>query len=188
MNDGFLWWSDFLSDDLVEMVRTTMRDKRANFTPSTTNGTIADYRRSHVLWDCNYPELRTKFIDRLTSLFDNIQDGLDIFKMAEPIGSVELQLTTSNDGDFFKHHNDSGHPECASRKITFVYYFSMTDEPGFTGGNLLLHTLTDSHIITPTHNTVIIFPSYFYHEVQPVVCASQDFYDGRHTLNGWIRA
>jgi len=40
-----------------------------------------------------------------------------------PVSRVEAQITASNDGDFFRWHNDNAHEEVASREITFVYFF-----------------------------------------------------------------
>ena len=60
--------------------------------------------------------------------------GSEVF----PITRIEAQMTASNDGDFFLHHNDNGQGEIASRELTFVYFFHR--EPrAFQGGELRIY-------------------------------------------------
>jgi len=111
------------------------------------------------------------------------------------IRSIEAQITASNDGDFFKTHNDNTHADAPSREITFVYFFHREPRP-FTGGELLIY---DSRIsdgiarpgrvrrrIAPKQNQVVFFPSCCLHEILPVRCPTQAFVDSRFTLNGWV--
>ena len=107
----------------------------------------------------------------------------------------ESQLTASNDGDYFRVHNDNSQANWPSREITYVYFFHR--EPrAFSGGELVLYnSCEDSGVpepvaarkrITPEQNTIVFFNSSVLHEVTPVRCPSQRFADSRFTLNGWL--
>lgn len=150
-----------------------------------------EYRRSHVTLNLGpFAQLISK---RIRFYFPQIMRALKhpIFE----ISRIEPQITASNDGDFFKIHNDSTHAKAPSRKITFVYFFHR--EPvAFTGGELIiyesLHKNGESlptgrkRRITPEQNSIVFFPSLCLHEVLPVHCRSRQFADSRFTLNGWI--
>ena len=112
------------------------------------------------------------------------------------IADLEVQITASNDGDFFRFHSDNGSDRVASRRLTFVYFFHR--EPmGFEGGELRIHDarLQDHkyvsegsyQAINPQQNQIVFFPCELLHEITPVKCASQLFADSRFTLNGWLR-
>jgi len=110
-----------------------------------------------------------------------------------PIGNIEIQVTASNDGDYFRLHQDTG-PE-DTREISFVYFFHR--EPRrFSGGELRLYptrviegrlTPADhAHTLSPRQDAIVFFPSKNEHEVLPVRVPSRAFADSRFTVNGWI--
>jgi SM-20-related protein len=110
---------------------------------------------------------------------------------------VDVQMTASNHGDFFRLHKDRGEKgKSASREITFVYFFR--SRPGaFRGGELRIYNSRfdrDEYVsagtykaVTPKHNRAVFFPSSLLHEVMPVHCPSRAFADSRFTVNGWFR-
>jgi SM-20-related protein len=112
------------------------------------------------------------------------------------IGEIETQITASNDGDYYKIHQDQGKLKNASRILTYVYYF-YREPKSFSGGELIMYdgkmsnndyVKADSYqVIAPRNNSIIFFPSHYWHEVLPVNCPSQKFADSRFTINGWIR-
>lgn len=109
--------------------------------------------------------------------------------------SIGLDWVASNDGDFYKHHVDTGPSHYALRTVSFVYYFNRQPK-AFSGGELALY---DTDLATgefdsarrttldPLDNRLVLFPSAARHEILPVRCPSRDFADSRFTLNGWIR-
>ena len=108
------------------------------------------------------------------------------------ISRVESQLTASNDGDYFRLHNDNTHANWPTREITYVYFFHWLPRP-FTGGELLLYdselpsgTAAPRKRIDPECNTMVLFPSSCLHEILTVRCPSRRFADSRFTLNGWL--
>ena len=111
-------------------------------------------------------------------------------------GRLELQMTSHNDGDYFKLHNDNGSPDTADRVVSFVYYCNLLPKR-FSGGELRLY---DSRVensywvaadtfqtVEPINNSIVFFPSRLLHEVMLIQCESRAFADSRFTLNGWVR-
>lgn len=116
-----------------------------------------------------------------------------------PIGRIETQLTVSHDGDFYKAHDDNilatDEKRVKSyRRLSFVYYFCRRPQP-FTGGQLRIYdtSLDGVHrtgmfsAIEPIDNSIVFFRSrHALHEIMTVRCPSNDFGDGRFTINGWV--
>ena len=133
-------------------------------------------------------------LERIKSVLPQVLDqlGMEQFNIAE----VEMQVTASNDGDFFHFHSDNGSERVASRHLTFVYFFHREPRQ-FEGGELRIHDarLEDGvyvsegsyQTIVPQQNQIVFFPCELLHEITPVNCASQQFADSRFTLNGWLR-
>ena len=112
---------------------------------------------------------------------------------AFPVGRIELQVTASNDGDYFRLHQDSDGKD--TRELSFVYF--LHGEPRrFSGGELRLYETRvidgrvlpadHSRTISPRQDTITFFPSLNEHELLPVRVPSRKFADSRFTVNGWI--
>ena len=190
---------EFLTpQELEELTRFTL-EHQADFQTSEVysarvdKGVINDeYRRSRVLMDL--PEQQEMILARIKSVLPQVLEkfGMEDFTIAD----VEVQITASNDGDFFLCHNDNGSEGVRSRQLTFVYFFHREPRQ-FEGGELRIH---DSHLqdgvyasdgsyqtIVPQQNQIVFFPCELMHEITPVKCPSQHFADSRFTLNGWLR-
>jgi SM-20-related protein len=148
------------------------------------------YRRSRVLYDVGgFHDLLGR---RIMQALPVIQFRLGVPPF--PVTALELQLTASNDGEFFRAHTDSDHGPNAARTITFVY-FCHREPCAFAGGALRVYgrdsasgvDLADvGHEIQPTQNSIVFFPSDRLHEIAVVGCPSGAFLDSRMTLNGWL--
>ncbi len=148
------------------------------------------YRRSRVLYDVD------GFHDLLGGrIMHFLPHVLHRLRMA-PFGvnALELQLTASNDGEFFRAHTDSDEGPVRGRTVTFVY-FCHREPCAFWGGELRIYgrdpatgqDLTNVvHVVRPAQNRIVFFPSDRLHEITPVACPTQAFLDGRMTLNGWL--
>ncbi|MBS0446435.1 MAG: 2OG-Fe(II) oxygenase [Proteobacteria bacterium] len=110
-----------------------------------------------------------------------------------PMGRVEMQITASGNGDYFRLHADSDAK--STREISFVYYFHR--EPRrFSGGELRLYDCRQidgrrvpsdtPQTLSPRQDLLLLFPSANDHEVLPVRVPSGEFADSRFTINGWI--
>jgi SM-20-related protein len=150
-----------------------------------------DFRRSRVLYDIAgiYPLIEERVLHHLPYVIEKLE--MTPFDVRE----IELQVTASNDGEWFKPHCDSGHGPVATRELTFVYYCHR--EPrAFSGGLLRVFGLLEDGedpaaaanvlAITPAQNSVVFFPSKCLHEVTPVSNPSRQFEDSRLTYNGWV--
>jgi SM-20-related protein len=194
----FVIFEEFLAPaDLASLLRYA-EQREPHFTTSrvisaTTDAGVIDYahRRSRLNFEIGAH--RAVMADRLLSCLPLVRDKLAV--PAFEIARIEVQMTASNDGDYFKIHNDNTHPVLVGREITFVYFFHREPQ-AFTGGGLRLYdsrwngtryeAADHYRTILPAQNQIVFFPSYFMHEILPVRCPSRAFMDGRFTLNGWI--
>jgi Rps23 Pro-64 3,4-dihydroxylase Tpa1-like proline 4-hydroxylase len=179
----YIYWCDFAPDTLVALARSTALDQRQSFTESSVTTNEPNFRKSTVLWRQHYAELDTQFVARLTALLPHIRAVLPMLPEAP---TVELQMTSHGDGQYFKRHTDNGSPETSHRMVTFVYYFGLRDAPGFHGGELILEADDGCFIIEPRHNHILMFPAGWWHEVRPVSVPSGQWDDSRFTCNGWF--
>jgi len=155
------------------------------------SGIDYEYRRSRVLMDLGAHQ--TLILNRIQATLPLVMQklGSEVF----PITRIEAQMTASNHGDFFRHHNDNGQGEIASRELTFVYFFHR-EPKAFQGGELRIYdSRLDNgeycgkgqyHTIVPEQNQIVFFPSSLLHEITPVECSSGAFADSRFTVNGWF--
>ncbi len=190
----YLQIDNFLSPDAQRQLLAYAVQHQSEFVQSTVSTNEPDYRHSLVFFPFDRSDLSTRFLDRLNAHLPHI---LRAFHMSPfSIEKIEIQLTASNDGDFFKIHNDGGCEQTASRELTFVYYFY--HEPKlFSGGELRFYDhkiendvevpVDSFRLIEPRHNSLVVFRSCYHHEVLPIQCASRAFVDSRFTVNGWIR-
>jgi len=157
------------------------------------NGSNVDYehRRSRVLMDAGRHQ--NVMLNRIQACLPMVMQRFG--REAFPVKNVEVQITASNDGDFFRHHSDCGHGEIETRELTFVYFFHR--EPrAFEGGELRVYDtrldngeycgVGEAHRIVPGQNQIVFFPSSLVHEITPVRCGSKEFADSRFTVNGWF--
>jgi SM-20-related protein len=192
---------DFLTKRELRGLTKYVLAREADFKASTVipDGvpdaeTDLSYRKSRVLYDLG--EYAALIQGRLLGL---LPEALMRFRRQEfPIANVDIQLTASNNGDFFKVHRDNSSVEPLDiplREVSYVYYFH-TEPKAFTGGQLRLYNSVDGEVqnsveqrartITPQQNTIVLFPSLYDHEVLPVRCPSGEFENSRFTVNGWI--
>lgn len=149
------------------------------------------YRRSRVLFDLG--EFREVFTERIMAFLPHVLARLEY--PAFPVSDVEIQLTATGNGEFFRRHNDNGADSLNSRLITFVYFFYRQPRP-FTGGELCIFDTELENgqyrapgpysVVTPEQNQICFFVSDYLHEVLPVQAATADFMDSRFTVNGWL--
>ncbi|PWT85162.1 MAG: hypothetical protein C5B56_14470 [Proteobacteria bacterium] len=152
--------------------------------------TDGSYRRSQVLYELQ--ACQKLFVDRISSYLPHVLARLRLPPFA--ISHFEVQLTATNDGQFFKMHRDDDADTVRTRMVTFIYYF-FREPKGFEGGALRLYdtqvdrngnvTAGECQTIYPSQNQIVFFPSDCLHEVLPVQ-SSGDFADSRFTVNGWV--
>jgi Rps23 Pro-64 3,4-dihydroxylase Tpa1-like proline 4-hydroxylase len=188
---------EFLApQELEELIGYTLRHelefKNSEVIAPTGETGVKDYshRRSRVLMELG--EQEDVILGRIRHVLPLVLEQLEMDDF--PIARTEVQITASNDGDFFRAHCDDAQQLIASRKLTFVYFFHR--EPSrFSGGELRLHDSrgNNEHIgtgsyetIVPQQNQIVFFPCSTLHEITPVCCTSREFADSRFTVNGWL--
>lgn len=197
MTDNVLLLEEFFAPAEMAALWAYAMDREADFVASEVIGAQdqarhdTDFRRSRVLFDI--ADIYPLVSDRLMSVLPHVlaRLGLEPFEIRE----LELQVTASNDSDWFKAHHDSGHGVVSTRRLTFVYYCHREPRP-FTGGQLKMYgDISDENdseaqraalTITPVQNSIVFFPSHYLHEVLPTECESRRFADSRLTYNGWF--
>jgi SM-20-related protein len=188
---------EFLApQELDELMRFTL-EHEADFrsseviSPSGEPGTIDfSHRRSRVLMDLGkYEQI---ILERVRGVLPRVLEQLGFEE--SPVTHTEVQITASNDGDFFRPHCDDGQDLIESRRLTFVYFFHREPRP-FENGELRIYDLPWKEqrliggayrSIVPQQNQIVFFPCSRVHEITPVECPSRAFADSRFTLNGWL--
>jgi Rps23 Pro-64 3,4-dihydroxylase Tpa1-like proline 4-hydroxylase len=193
---NYLRIDDFLTPDENALLFQYAIEQEPAFQTSGTLGGSKSYRRSKVLYAIRESHWQELFMSRLKLHLPHIAGALG--KPDFRLVDYEMQLTASNDGDYFRAHADASpeHHRVAAREITFVYYLHRTPRP-YNGGGLLLYDGApgqptydrgaDVRLIDPQNNCLIAFTSDSWHEVDMIRCPSLTFADSRFTVNGWLR-
>lgn len=160
--------------------------------PGLATGVVDhEHRRSRVLMDLGKHE--EVILNRIRSCWPSILPKLHCTPFVA--SRAEIQITASNDGDFFRCHTDNGSGEVAQREITFVYFFHREPKK-FQGGELRIYDsrmengefvpTLNYRTIVPQQNQLVLFASSLSHEITAVECPSRAFADSRFTVNGWF--
>jgi SM-20-related protein len=184
-------WEEWLSAQELNALTSYVKTRRNDFRPSQVARPDDEndaYRRSVVLMDAG--PFHQLFRKRLMFYLPRILRALDhpVFEVKE----IDTQITASNDGDYFRMHNDNTHADWPSREITYVYFFHREPKP-FQGGELVLYGTPaegqaprERRRVVPQQNAIIFFQSSTLHEILPLRCTSWTFEACRFTVNGWL--
>ncbi|MGA2099484.1 MAG: 2OG-Fe(II) oxygenase [Candidatus Sulfotelmatobacter sp.] len=190
---------EFLApQELADLTRFTL-EQEGDFSASEVVSPVHeggvvnyDHRRSRVLMNLGQHE--NVMLKRIKTALPQVLEKLGMQEFA--IADAEVQITASNDGDYFHFHCDNGSGRVSSRHLTFVYFFHREPRQ-FEGGELRIHDARldggtyisegSYQTIIPQQNQIVFFPCELLHEITPVKCPSQLFADSRFTMNGWLR-
>jgi len=202
---NFVEIKDFLTESEQEELWQFTKNHHNGFVLSDIYDEISpvsdrQYSRHSLILDQPFT-LSPLIVEKVRQIIPKILAALQTPEF--PLGPIEAQLTSHNDGEYFKLHNDNGMEALASRILTFVYYFHQQPK-AFTGGELHIYdgkfesekdekgekgkkfVPTGYQVVVPRNNCIVFFPSQLMHEVTQVQCPSRKFLDGRFTVNGWI--
>jgi SM-20-related protein len=190
---------EFLAPQELERLTRFALDHENEFDASEVVSPLAEkgvvnyeHRRSRVLMDIG--DHQALMLDRIQGVLPHVLEKLRMENFS--IAGVEMQITASNDGDFFRFHSDNGSERVSARHLTFVYFFHREPRQ-FEGGELRIHDARreGEHYVSqgsyqrvvPQQNQIVFFPCELMHEITTVECGSGLFADSRFTLNGWLR-
>ena len=187
----FLRHFDILSNTELDRAFRVLIKQAVQFKAARigTNQVRKTTRHSVFIEGSEFKTLRESFRERIKPC---IAQAFDTFGITPPEKQrYELQMTSHADGDFYRRHVDVG--PVYAHVLSYVYYFNKTPK-AFSGGELqLFDTDTQSNTsginmtsIEPLHNSLIVFPSNYYHQVCTVKLPNADRTWGRQTINGWL--
>jgi len=186
---------NFLSEEQnKELLEKTLNHK--GWKDSTIVNSESEYRKSKVVYHLSN-DIISLFEGKIKDVYRGVLPELDMEDF--DISKIEIQMTSSNNGDFFKVHPDAdyirGRGDVKKRKLSFVYYYFNEPKP-FTGGDLKIYefknddrTIHDNEkfeTIVPENNMLIFFECDYWHEVEMVNC-DPSFENSRFTVNSWIQ-
>ena len=189
----FIRQCDFLEPDQVEQVWRAFDRNQPEFVDSGIgqpyNEKInKDHRKSRLLNGHQFEELSVLFEASLMPVLNRAYRQFGICAPENP--RLTMQMTSHAHDDFFNVHRDSG--DKYARLLSYVYYFH-TKPRRFRGGELYLYDTNrekDSYnsrftLIEPEHNSLVVFPSEYFHQVCTVHLDADNRRDGRNSINGW---
>jgi len=142
----------------------------------------------------NGAKFKQKFREKVEATLPELYRRLRLLPFKHD--DIEVKLRVYQDGHFFKMHMDNPRDSVEShhRTISFVYFFHKEPRP-YEGGDLLLfdtdvesnvHTTSRITRLIPENNSVVFFPSSYWHCVIPLKCPSGAFEDSRFVINGHV--
>lgn len=193
INPDYVQINNFFStEDHQKLLNLTLANQN-NFFSSEVINQESQYRQSYILLPEHFAEFHELITQKILTARPQVMEQLEIQMFL--VAHLEIQITAHLHGGYYKIHQDVDGGKAANRKLTYVYYFYQEPQ-GFYGGDLRLYEtkITEKSAIIqekftqiqPLNNSIIFFDSRCKHEVLPVYSPSQQFADGRFTLNGWI--
>lgn len=164
-------FSPALADELRKHLRL-----RNMFSPATVTGD-ASWRVGRVY------HIQELFVGKLVAerVLAYAHDALRL-----DATTCEVQLSSYGDGEYFRAHSDSGTPDVAHRRLSWVSYLNAWPGPNpFSGGELILYEDHATTTYAPADGETVFFPSELLHEVT-TVAAPPGWENRRFTVNGWL--
>ncbi len=133
--------------------------------------------------------------EKITPLVPELFSRLHIHQ--RPVNRIEVKLTAHGQGGFFKIHQDGfAGANGQARYVSWIYYFHRIPK-AYTGGDLVMfdsnseeksHCFSPSDYtrIVPQDNTIVFFPSWYFHGVTPVTLLSPSVASYRFAVVGHI--
>ena len=193
----FVRITDFLTAAQQDMLLRMVWKNRELFAPARVRNTVWDARVALVAERSVKRQIRPWFVNALDRVVGDVARHFRVDGMDKR--HVELEIAAHRSGDFTHLHRDIDYRRdrdtgYAGRLVSLAYYFHC-EPKGFAGGDLLLY---DTCVATgdyraaafsriePIGNSLVFFPSDYYHEVLPVHANGDAFGNARFTINGWL--
>jgi hypothetical protein len=148
-------------------------------------------RDCYYLWDLG--KFEASFRGLLDGIVAHALHQLGLFEPA--VEASEFEICAFGHGGHFTPHIDTLEKLKWVRILSCVYYFAATPRR-FSGGILRLYGFPTSSAkggpapqtvdIMPETDSLVVFPSWLWHEVLAVEVPSKAWADGRFTINCWV--
>ena len=173
----YYWFESAFSPDqcqeIINIGKTYPQEGVHTF--SGAGGEPSSIRSSTIRW-IDYQDPRVEWL--VSQLGDMAKEAnrqlykLDLYGFTEKLQFTEYE----GQGAHYDWHPDIG-PNMTKRKLSIVVQLS--DEKDYEGGELLINT---GHLMTPSkkQGTVVLFPSFLMHKVEPLRSGN------RYSLVSWI--
>jgi SM-20-related protein len=172
--------------------------RERDFAPSLVkNRYFGPERIDSAVRDCDRLADLGKFRAKLCTVLCRIS-GLASTELGLSEAAIEpheFEISRYADGGHFAPHLDTGTTLSRLRILSGVYYFAPTPLR-FSGGALRLYALPTASAktgqellsvdIMPETDTLVLFPSWVWHEVLDVKITSDAWADGRFAINCWF--
>lgn len=178
-NEPFVYTSPgYFSDEEIDQIINLSKDlekKEARINGSIKNNSI---RSSYISWIS--PNDDSLFIfNKLSYVVNALNDKFYKYD----INTLEDLQYTEYDSHYegkYAGHSDDGYDKNLYRKLSLSVQLS--DSEDYEGGDLVFyrHSLHNPTLAPKNKGTVILFPSYVLHEVQPVTSGT------RKSLVSWV--
>ncbi len=142
--------------------------------PDAGDGVVNHEHRRSYKAGMDLAQYQDVILERIKTVLPQLLDKLGMEEFS--IAGVEVQVTASNDGDFFHFHSDNGSERVRSRHLTCVYFFHREPRQ-FEGGELRIHdagleegryvSQGSYQTIVPRQNQIVFFPCELLHEINP---------------------
>ncbi len=190
----FVRYRDFFPSKTVETFFNTAVSRQTEFIHAgITEKHVYNPDKRQTLALADIGEIKTQFRRFLRQNLPEYCQRLGIVSFTP--GKIETKMTNHLDGGFFKPHRDTLQLlPCNGRCISYLYYFHRQPKR-FNGGDLILfdtslernqYKLSQFTRIPCEHNSLTLFPSGWFHCVEPVRLAGNRFEDGRMAITGHI--
>lgn len=173
----YYWYESAFSPDQCQEIINVGKTypQEGGHTFSGAGGEPSSIRSSTIRW-IDYQDPRVEWL--VSQLGDMAKEAnrqlykLDLYGFTEKLQFTEYE----GQGAHYDWHPDIG-PNMTKRKISIVVQLS--DEKDYEGGELLINT---GHLMTPSkkQGTVVLFPSFLMHKVEPLRSGN------RYSLVSWI--
>lgn len=154
----------FDCDDIVKLGNQLQLDYQ-KITPNTIDKTLFNTKVNYFLYDHStevnyfYEKIRQEVIKANNSLW-----LFNLYDFGEPLKFMEYSADYTG---FVKTHADlSNIGVTRFRKLTIIVQLS--DEEDYDGGDLVVQNYEVMHVMSKKRGTIIIFPSFLLHRVDPV--------------------
>lgn len=171
--ERWTYWENAFSAEECDQIIKIGKEYKSYSAP--VNNDTGEIRKSNVVF--LYPQETTVWIyKRLTQIIESLNNSyfkFDVFGLTEALQFTEYKAPDGH----YAYHTDRV-PHGVIRKLSFV--IQLTDDTEYEGGDFEILDGTLPEKLPRTRGTLLLFPSFTLHKVNPVTKGL------RNSLVGWV--